>query len=215
MINDYGGHVTFVSFQSRKTDLSSEIEKDITNFIKSMAALDFGPTVLEFQDLVKDSVEMKSIKTCFTDNRPGYDWGQSFLKCHKLISKKGGQMQLARKNITSDPFVVYRYYKILGKEIEQLGIKDKPECVYNCDKTGFPRDPTKCQHIGPVGRNHLWNFFHTLLSFCWWVNLCDGSIKVHCFSLSLLFFQNIKWQPTVNTKYIYENVMNEYIYLSS
>ena len=154
--DDYGGHVTFVSyFRGCKTDLSSEIEKDITNFIKSMAALDFGPTMLEFQDLVKDSVEMKSIKTCFTDNRLGYDWVQSFLKCHKLISKKGGQMQLARKNVTSDPFIVYGYYKILEKEIQQLGIKDKPKCVYNCDKTGFPRDPTKCKDIGPVGRNHL------------------------------------------------------------
>ena len=48
--------------------------------------------MLEFQDLVKDFVEMKSIKTHFTDNKPGYDWVQSFLKRHKLSFKKGGQM---------------------------------------------------------------------------------------------------------------------------
>ena len=85
--------VTFVSsFLGCKTDLSSEIEKDIANFIKSMAALGFGSAMLEFQDLVKDFVEMKSIKTCFTDNRPWYDWVQSFLKHHKLGFKKRGQM---------------------------------------------------------------------------------------------------------------------------
>ena len=59
--------VAFVSsFQGCKTDLS-EIEKDIVNFIKSMTAFGFGPTMLKFQDLVKDFVEMKSIKTHFTD----------------------------------------------------------------------------------------------------------------------------------------------------
>ena len=57
-----------------------------------MAALGFGPTMLKFQDLVKDFVEMKSIETRFTSNRPGYDWVQSFPKHHKLIFKKGGQM---------------------------------------------------------------------------------------------------------------------------
>ena len=66
-------------------------------------------------------------------------------------------MQLARKNVTSDPFVVYGYYKILEKEIQLLDVKDKPECVGNCDETEFPRDPTKWKHIGPVGKNHLSN----------------------------------------------------------
>ena len=67
-----------------------------------MTALGFGQTMLKFQDLVKNFVEMKSIKTQFTDNRPGYDWVQFFLKYHTLSSKKGRQMQLARKNVTSD-----------------------------------------------------------------------------------------------------------------
>ena len=66
--------------------------ESIADYIKSMAALGFGPTMLEFQDLVKDFVEMKSIKTHFTNNRPGYDWVQSFPKHHKLIFKKEGQM---------------------------------------------------------------------------------------------------------------------------
>ena len=74
VIDNNDDDVTFVSsFQGRKTDLPSEIEKDIANFNKSMAALGFGSTMLEFQDLVKDFEEMKSIKTRFTDNRPGYD----------------------------------------------------------------------------------------------------------------------------------------------
>ena len=37
---------------------------------------------------------------------------------HKLSFKKRGQMQLARKNVTSDPFVMYGYSEMLEKEIQ-------------------------------------------------------------------------------------------------
>ena len=64
---------------------------------------------------------------------------------------KVAQMQLARKNVTSDPFVVYGYYQILKKEIDRLGIQERPECFYNCDESGFLRDPSKCKYVGPIG----------------------------------------------------------------
>ena len=115
---------------------------------KSMEALGFGSTMLEFQDLVKDFEEMKSIKTRFTDNRPGYDWVQSFLKWHKLSFKKGEQMQLARKNVMSDPFVVYGHYEILKKEIQWLGIKDKPELFTSVMKLDFPKIPQNASTLG-------------------------------------------------------------------
>lgn len=82
---------------------------------------------------------------------PGLDWTRAFLKRHRLSMKKGGQMQIARKNVTSDPFVIYRFYELLNKEVERLGIKDKPECVFNCDESGFPTDSLKCKYVGPVG----------------------------------------------------------------
>ena len=50
-------------------------------------------------------------------------------------------MQLARKNDTSESFVVYGFYEMLDKEVKRLGIADKPECFYNCDESGFPTDP--------------------------------------------------------------------------
>ena len=60
-------------------------------------------------------------------------------------------MQLARKNVTSDPLVVYVYYKMLKKEVVRLGIQERPECFYNCNESGFPRDPSKCKYVGPIG----------------------------------------------------------------
>ncbi|KAK8372578.1 hypothetical protein O3P69_016275 [Scylla paramamosain] len=60
-------------------------------------------------------------------------------------------MQLARKSVTSDPFVIYGFYDMLEKEMDRLNIKDRPECIYNLDETGFPMDPSKSKTIGSKG----------------------------------------------------------------
>ena len=91
------------------------------------------------------------IVTKFTDNRPGHDCARNFLKCYNFTLKKGGQMQLARKSVTSNPFVIYGYYEQLEEVVKQLGIEDRPECIYNLDETGFPNDPTKVKSIGTKG----------------------------------------------------------------
>ena len=120
-----------------------------------MSECGFGPTLIEFMDLVQEFVTLKGYQTPFKENRPGYDWTHSFLKRQKLSLKKGGQMQLARKNVTSDPFVVYEFYETLSKEVERLGIANKPESFYNCDESGFPVDPSKCKYIGRVGKKTI------------------------------------------------------------
>ena len=134
--------------QGRKCDITPEVVEHIADSVKKMSELGFGPTIHEFQDLVGEYVTLKKLKTQFKDNIPGYEWTNSFLKRHCL--KKGGQMQLARKNVTSDPFVVYGFYEMLDKEVNRLGIADKPECFYNCDESGFPTDPSRCKYIGAV-----------------------------------------------------------------
>ena len=60
-------------------------------------------------------------------------------------------MQLARKSVTSDPFVVYGFYDQLGKLINKMGLADKPSSTYNMDVTGFPTDPSKAKTIGTKG----------------------------------------------------------------
>ena len=46
-------------------------------------------------------------------------------------------MQLAWKNVTSDPLVMYEFHETLAMEVEHLGIADKPEAFYNCDEQSF------------------------------------------------------------------------------
>ena len=60
-------------------------------------------------------------------------------------------MQLARKSVTSDPFVVHGFYDLLEKIIEDKGLADKPGAIYNMDETGFPTDSSKAKAIETVG----------------------------------------------------------------
>lgn len=61
-------------------------------------------------------------------------------------------MQLARKNVISDPFVIYGFYSLLEAEVKRLEIEDGLECFWNCDKTGFPMDLSKFKTIGEKGK---------------------------------------------------------------
>jgi hypothetical protein len=116
-----------------------------------MEKMGLGPTIAEFQGIIQDYLVANEIDTRFKDNRPGRDWVTSFLKRHMLTLKKGGMMQMARKSVTSDPFVIYGYYDLLEKEIDRLQIRDRLECIYNLDETGFPTDPSKAKTIGTTG----------------------------------------------------------------
>ena len=69
--------------------------------------------------------------------------------------KKGGLMQLARKSDNSDPFVIYGFYKLLEPEVKRLGLENCPECIWNCDETGFSMDPSKFKTIGKKGKKAI------------------------------------------------------------
>ena len=47
---------------------------------------------------------------------------------------------------------MYEFNETLAKEVENLGIADKPEALYNCDEPGFPVESSKCKYIGPTGK---------------------------------------------------------------
>ena len=46
-------------------------------------------------------------------------------------------MQLCRTTARSGPFLVYRFYDLLGKIVENLGLSGKPKAIWNVDESGF------------------------------------------------------------------------------
>ena len=74
-------------------------------------------------------MNVNDIATPFTDGMPGYEWTVKFTDRHNLALKKGGLMQLARKSVTSDPFVIYGFYELLEAEIKRLRLENRPKCI--------------------------------------------------------------------------------------
>ena len=64
-------------------------------------------------------------------------------------------MQIVRKNVTSDPFIIYECYDMLNNEIEHLGIQDRPECIFNCDESSFPSDLSRLRHVCHIGKKSI------------------------------------------------------------
>ena len=58
-------------------------------------------------------------------------------------------------NATKNLFVIYQIYDILEKTLTQLGIKNCLDLVRNCDESGLPRDPKKCNVISERGQNTM------------------------------------------------------------
>ena len=137
--------------RGRKPLLGQEIEDCLGVCIRKMEQLGFGPTLEEMRSIVHEYVVQNEIKTPWGDQLPGKDWCSGFMERQRLSLKKSGLMQIARKSVTSDPYVIYGFYEMLKAEVDRLGLADRPECVWNCDESGFPDDPSKCKTVGAKG----------------------------------------------------------------
>ena len=102
-----------------------------------MTQLGFEATFGETRNIVHEYVVTNSLETPVTNGKPGYNWCSDFFKRHHLSVKKSGLMQIARKTVTSDPFVIYELYELLTGEVERLGLADRPQCFRHCDESGF------------------------------------------------------------------------------
>ena len=48
-------------------------------------------------------------------------------------------------------WMVERYFWLLTTTLEELGLKDKPHQIYNCDETGFSIEQGRCKVLAPLG----------------------------------------------------------------
>lgn len=80
----------------------------------------------------------KELQTPFKDGRPGRKWFERFMLDHlELTIRKSEQFPEARAKATSNPAILRDWFALLEKEMVKADITDKPENIYNVDKTGF------------------------------------------------------------------------------
>ncbi|CAG5035361.1 unnamed protein product [Parnassius apollo] len=110
----------------------------------------FGLTRKEVLEVVGQYVVENNIETPFKNGTPGEDWFLAFKKRHNLSVKKPQPVEYARKK-ACNPAVIYPYFDLLAKTIDDLGLRDKPSHIWNADETSFSKDPSKSKVVGLRG----------------------------------------------------------------
>lgn len=93
------------------------------------------------------------------------------MKKGKLSAKQAATLSNARYAATKNPFIIYHFHDLLEKTVEELGVEDRPDLIWNCDDSGLLHEPSKLEIISKVGGK-------TLLVSCEFeikVSLIDGS----------------------------------------
>lgn len=110
----------------------------------------FGLTRQELLETVSQYVLANLIQNPFKNGVPGEDWFLSFKKRHNLSIKKPQPVEYARK-LACSPYVIYPYFDLLEKTVNELGLRDKPSHIWNVDETSFSKDPSKSKVVGYKG----------------------------------------------------------------
>ena len=153
-----------VETRGRKPVLSRKARKELREMIADLASLGFAPTLSDVQDLVRHYVfenDVKAAKKVLKFNgvigSPGPDWLTKFLKDENLSLKDATKLSKERHNATRNPFIIYRFYDMPQKTVNELGLENRADLICNCDETGMPHEPKKCKVISVKGEKNCPN----------------------------------------------------------
>lgn len=147
--------------------------RDLVDTIVTFADLGFGMTSRDIGELVYSYVlhneHDRGLKTFNYGKKKGYpgpDWLSNFIKNNNLSSKQATTLSTARYNATKNPFVIYQYYDLLDKTVNDLGLQNRPDLIWNCDESGLPHEPSKLKIISRKGQNTLLVRFYVVIYLC-------------------------------------------------
>ena len=138
-----------LSSGGRKQELQPHVEESLAECIRVLCQNGFSPRAEEVLNLVQEYLQRNNIQTKFKENLPKRHWLENFMKRNNLSLKKANLISKARKSTTSNPFLIFGFYEMLQKIVEENNLG--PSQVWNCDESGFPADPASCQVVGPRG----------------------------------------------------------------
>ena len=81
----------------------------------------------------------------------GEDWWSRFMKRHPELSlQTSDPLSHCRSNAVSQP-VLDHCFGLLKTTLEVNGLMNKPNCIYNMDKSGMPLDHRQFKRVAPKG----------------------------------------------------------------
>lgn len=124
------------------TVLTAEEEEYLVFGLESMAEYGWGSDSESLKEIVKNFLDLLGRDNPFPNGKPGNDWIRGFrLRWqHRLSLRKPEYLTVSRaKGVTEESHK--KFMEMVDDLLTRLSIKDKPECLYNCDEVGLNFDP--------------------------------------------------------------------------
>lgn len=141
-----------VTKPGRVSYLGSDEEKELESYLKQVNEVGYGKTRREVKAIAEKVAAEKGLLrgSHITDG-----WWKRFLQRHPNLSLRSGDATghvrmnaMTKENITN-------YFDLLKKCIEENGLQNHPECIYNMDESGLPLDPKPPKVIALKGQRKV------------------------------------------------------------
>lgn len=111
-----------------------------------MSRWGFGLTRSETIHLVAEFAA--SLDTNPFKSVPSEDWLRGFLKRHpRLTTRLPEQLKVSRAKSSANATVMNEWFRLIKSELEENGLMNRPDRIYNVDETGMPLDPKRLRVI--------------------------------------------------------------------
>ena len=131
-------------------------ELELKNCIVILAQLGFAPTLSDIREIATDYVNIdekeKAQKTFHykkLKGSPGKDWISIFMKRQNLSLKNAIKLSKPCQN------AINHWFDILEETIENLGLKERPDLIWNVEESLVPHEPKKCKVVSLKGQPTL------------------------------------------------------------
>ena len=123
----------------RPSALSVAQEAEIAETCQIFSEWGFGLTKMDIISVVADYFRHTKKPNPFKDGVPGDDWWRLFMKRHPELTKRKPQaLQMVRAKVATPEVINHWFQQCLKLTLDELGLHDKPQCIFNVDESGFP-----------------------------------------------------------------------------
>lgn len=126
----------------RKPVIPIEIEKQIVKKCAQAAEMGLGMNKAQVMEKVGHLAKELNLDQNFKNNTPGKDWWYGFKGRNPTVTLRSPEKLTSIRARALNSVKVGEYFLDLKKEMNRLGLNDKPELVWNMDEKGVPLEHT-------------------------------------------------------------------------
>ncbi|XP_052061184.1 uncharacterized protein LOC127701333 [Mytilus californianus] len=132
--------------------LNRNQENILVGYILKMEERGLGLTVIDIRKLAYQIANKLGIHGFSEEKKSaGYDWWISYSERHPILSvRKPEGLSAARSSIVAN------YFEKLGSVMESLGVKDKPQQLFNADESGISTVHNPEKIVGNRGKRGIY-----------------------------------------------------------